>query len=816
MATINKTFGVADPQYDALRVQSNQAIWPDAGGAPVGGAGGLENKIYLWHTDGSTVDLFAPDATGLGLALAAAASGDTVWLPSIPIALTAAVTIPAGVTMRGIEQSAIISRTANSAADLVTVQGPSSGIAYLSHVTINCTQNGSGDAVALLGGAGQIYAHDCTFNGQSTSGDGYAVNPGAGQITIDYCYLIGSTDEILGTGSAPVVGAEITNGSIPVTNSGGTTIGGLTIGNWYAVKVAGSWTFADAIYDPRDTTHYEVNNGSGWQASSNWYDGIFAPDDGSWPAMTKPSWAYSISCVTTCSGTNRLKIYQIIWHATTTSISIRASDDIFGDNAGTFTWHLLAVTAPSAASPLVYAVHNGQDGTPEPGDRSAWNAASYQDLHTNDLDDATGIHHTLGAGATQAAPGNHTHDFSSVTQYFLSTFRTSDEKLYLLTSSDATSWISLDSQPAYTPATGSLRDPSIARFGGYYWVCHTHPITGALDPETQFQVIRSADLVTWELIATVDMTAISGVDHVWAPEWFIDTDSSIHVVVSCSTDNASTFRSYEVHPTDGTLTTWTTPVQITWSAGTPNAIDYFIVYKAGTYYLWYRNLSGDYIEVSSSASLLSGYTVLQSGNWAGWGAQREGPCLVQIDDTTWRIWVDEYFGDNGPYYSDSVDDWATWSALTAISAPYSIRHATILKQTTGGIDHGELAGLADDDHLQYLTVDRHLAIGNSSPHHAPVTLGGGSDPALVLSGQQLTLTLTEVDVPISVYNETQTADGTSLIYYLVNFAAPGTIRSYIDGIRQPISDDDDPTDVVTFSSAPGAGALLLFDYELDI
>lgn len=70
--------------------------------------------------------------------------------------------------------------------------------------------------------------------------------------------------------------------------------------------------------------------------------------------------------------------------------------------------------------------------------------------------------------------------------------------------------------------------------------------------------------------------------------------------------------------------------------------------------------------------------------------------------------------------------------------------------------------------------------------------------------------------PVNVYNETQTADGTSLIYYLVNYAAPGTIRSYIDGIRQPISDDDDPTDVVTFSSAPSAGALLLFDYEMDI
>ncbi len=39
----------------------------------------------------------------------------------------------------------------------------------------------------------------------------------------------------------------------------------------------------------------------------------------------------------------------------------------------------------------------------------------------------------------------------------------------------------------------------------------------------------------------------------------------------------------------------------------------------------------------------------------------------------------------------------------------------------------------------YLTEAEHTAIGDNSPHHAPVTLGTGSDPALSLSGQELTL-----------------------------------------------------------------------------
>jgi hypothetical protein len=45
------------------------------------------------------------------------------------------------------------------------------------------------------------------------------------------------------------------------------------------------------------------------------------------------------------------------------------------------------------------------------GDRSAWNAGSYRTLHTNDIDaSASAIHHTIGTSASQAAPGDHTHE----------------------------------------------------------------------------------------------------------------------------------------------------------------------------------------------------------------------------------------------------------------------------------------------------------------------------------------------------------------------------------------------------------------------
>ena len=44
-----------------------------------------------------------------------------------------------------------------------------------------------------------------------------------------------------------------------------------------------------------------------------------------------------------------------------------------------------------------------------------------------------------------------------------------------------------------------------------------------------------------------------------------------------------------------------------------------------------------------------------------------------------------------------------------------------------------------DEPGDYLTWAEHMAIGDGAPHHAAVTLGVGSDPALSLAGQELTL-----------------------------------------------------------------------------
>lgn len=63
------------------------------------GRGG--DSILLFNNDGNPVDEFIADYSGLVDALSAANSGEVVQLPAIPITLTGIITIPSGVTLRG-------------------------------------------------------------------------------------------------------------------------------------------------------------------------------------------------------------------------------------------------------------------------------------------------------------------------------------------------------------------------------------------------------------------------------------------------------------------------------------------------------------------------------------------------------------------------------------------------------------------------------------------------------------------------------------------------------------------------------------------
>lgn len=308
--------------------------------------------------------------------------------------------------------------------------------------------------------------------------------------------------------------------------------------------------------------------------------------------------------------------------------------------------------------------------------------------------------------------------------YLLSAFQNSNEYPGIYESTDGVTFTLLSQVQ-----TQSGRDPSFLHAYEKYWVA----VTGGSGIYTgsNFRFCTSSDLVSWSTYTTVDMSAAG--TSVWAPEWFIDTDDSIHVIFAAIP--SSTHQLYETHPTNTAMTAWSAPVAITGTGLPADMIDGFIVKRQGTYYLWYKNEGTKYVELASSTSLTSGYTVIHSGNWAGWGSGLEGPSLVRLDSGAWRLYFDQY-GGSGQGYSTSYDDWATWSAYATISAPSTLRGGSAFAVHSVP-DHE----LASDPHSQYMlraaafvnpmTTQDDLIVGGASG--APGRLAKGSD------GQVLTV-----------------------------------------------------------------------------
>lgn len=243
-------------------------------------------------------------------------------------------------------------------------------------------------------------------------------------------------------------------------------------------------------------------------------------------------------------------------------------------------------------------------------------------------------------------------------QYYMTAHNPTDNNLWLYRSFNGEYFSIISASELYVE-TNQQRDPTMIYYDSKWWICYTY------DPNVG--VINSTDLITWNTVAHVDMSAISSLAHTWAPSWFIDVDNSIHVFVACSTSGStSNFQIYEVHPTNSGMTIWSSPIAIT-ITGKSDTIDPFVVLKDGTYYIWYKEEDADYIEYASSSTLTGTYTPVQTGNWASWGSPMENPCLYTLPDGTWRIIFQQHSGFDPvqEWYSDSVD-WSSWTSKKAL------------------------------------------------------------------------------------------------------------------------------------------------------
>ena len=252
--------------------------------------------------------------------------------------------------------------------------------------------------------------------------------------------------------------------------------------------------------------------------------------------------------------------------------------------------------------------------------------------------------------------------------------------LYLLTSEDCNNWHLISpAGGSYSPPTYSLRDPSIVITNSAYYVCYTMNDSNTTFRGHSIGIAMSSDLATWTHITDVNLC--EAVTYIWAPEWFVEPNGTVHIFVR----GWAVLR--EIHPViAGDFNNWSAPVSLS-----IDGIDPFIVQKSGdpNYHLWFQEWSSDpnfntYIAEAESLSLTSGYSIQHRGNWTGWGANKEGICVVSLGGNNWRAFLQPTIG--AVYYSDSNDNQATWTApviCTHDGGALNLGHGTVINYGSG-------------------------------------------------------------------------------------------------------------------------------------
>jgi hypothetical protein len=243
-----------------------------------------------------------------------------------------------------------------------------------------------------------------------------------------------------------------------------------------------------------------------------------------------------------------------------------------------------------------------------------------------------------------------------------------DEELWLYQSTNGGTSYSVLSDTNFHGPTGVLRDPSILKYNGRYYIAYT--VQSWTTNSTHFNVASSTDLTTWTNIASIN-SGIANTKFTWAPEFYVE-GSTVRIITSVAATTCSAcFRPYVYTAQNTALTSWSGPAQM-WGLGT-NHIDTFVVKSGSTWHAFTKDETAKYIEHwTTTANLTEGW--VNQGRL--WSSGYEGPSLVRLDDGSWRIYVDRYSTGQGIYTATS-SDLNNWTGLTSVSCA-GCRHGTAI------------------------------------------------------------------------------------------------------------------------------------------
>lgn len=242
-----------------------------------------------------------------------------------------------------------------------------------------------------------------------------------------------------------------------------------------------------------------------------------------------------------------------------------------------------------------------------------------------------------------------------------------DEELWVYQSTNGGTSYSVLTDTNFRGPTGVLRDPSILKYNGRYYVAYT--VQSWTTNSTYFNVASSTNLTTWTNVASVN-SGIANSRFTWAPEFYVEGNTVRIIASVAATTCSNCFRPYVYTAQNTALTSWSGPAQM-WGLGT-NHIDTFVVKSGSTWHAFTKNETTKYIEHwTTAANLTEGWV----NRGTLWSSGYEGPSLVRLDNGSWRIYVDKYT--NGGIWTATSTDLNSWTALSAVGCS-GCRHGTAI------------------------------------------------------------------------------------------------------------------------------------------
>lgn len=254
-------------------------------------------------------------------------------------------------------------------------------------------------------------------------------------------------------------------------------------------------------------------------------------------------------------------------------------------------------------------------------------------------------------------------------------FRQGDERCYVAYTVDGKNFDELGSY-ATADAGATVRDPSPLIVGSRLYVAHTRPTTaggGAFGVTDTIGLMYTDDLTTWTNVSPINIaTKISGVKQTWAPEWFVDGNTTYLLFAAStimSSDN-SPFQMYEIHTTDTNLATasWSAATKL---AGLPAGIDGHIVKLAADQYVIFYSDANQYLRRAQAPAVAGPWTDDRRVDDT-WG-KAEGPTTVQMPGGTRRLYMDRTawttLTSESEFYVDFSEDLSSHGGMVKLALP---------------------------------------------------------------------------------------------------------------------------------------------------